>query len=124
MEEQHPSWIEEVEKIIDTAYRECRKTLYEPEVYDILCLLGIRTPHYRTILSPEEITGDLLAEFGSSRLVLKVIASEIAHKHEAGGVKIVYKDLDFLKYSFEKMQEAFAGQGLEVHGVLLADYID
>ncbi|MBI9105699.1 MAG: acetate--CoA ligase family protein [Spirochaetales bacterium] len=114
----------EIEEVIEAAWGQGRRQLFEHEVYSILEILYIRTPVYRKIDSEEEITRELLSSFGSSRVVMKIISSEVAHKEKLGGVKVLHKDLDFICYSYRKMTDIFTGQGLKVEGVLLVDFVE
>lgn len=117
-------WAENIEKILAHAFREGRKNLHEHEVYQILREIGIRTPAYCFIRDEKEITHQTLSIFGSGKIVLKVVSPRIIHKQKSGGVKVVFKDLDFVKYSLTKMKSAFLEKGTEVAGILLVEYID
>ncbi|MBI9104546.1 MAG: acetate--CoA ligase family protein [Spirochaetales bacterium] len=117
-------WQEKIEGVLERAFKEGRRQLHEYEVYSILTFMGIRVPVYKKIELEEEITRDLLSFFGSSRLVLKVISSKIAHKQKLGGVKILHKDLDFVRYSFRRMVEDFQKQDIPVEGILLVDFVE
>ena len=118
------SWMNKIERIFDGAWDEGRKQLYEHEVYSILTIMGIRTPVFKKISVEEEITRDLLSFFGSSRIVLKIISPEVAHKEKMGGVKIVHKDLDFVRYSFNTMMDRFKAEGIEVEGILFVNFVE
>jgi acyl-CoA synthetase (NDP forming) len=113
-----------VESILEAAAAEDRQQLYEYEVYEILTVLGIKTPTYIIARDAADITHSTLAVFPTERIVLKVISSQIAHKQKAGGIKVVYKDLDFIRYSVQEMQRGFAQQGKPVHGVLLVEFVE
>ena len=119
-----PEWQKKIEKILDKAYSRGRKQLYEYEVYSILSIMGIRIPVFMKIENEDEITRDLLAGFGSSRIVLKVISPEVAHKQKMGGVKILHKDLEFVRFSFMSMVEEFRGRGIAVEGILFVDFVE
>jgi 3-hydroxypropionyl-CoA synthetase (ADP-forming) len=121
---QNQPWMRSVEMILEKAAAEGRRQLYEYEVYEILTELRIPTP--TTIIAREErdITHSTLAVFSSDRIVLKVISQAIAHKQKAGGIKVVYKDLDFVKYSVRQMLQGFTERGMEVQGVLLVEYVE
>ena len=114
----------EIEKIIENAWTQGRKQLYEYEVYQILDILYIRTPLYYRLESEEDITREMLSSFGSSRVVLKIISTEVAHKEKLGGVKVLHKDLDFVKYSCRQMMTRFEQQKIKVDGVLIAGFVD
>jgi 3-hydroxypropionyl-CoA synthetase (ADP-forming) len=122
--EQNQPWMRTVETILEKAAADGRKQLYEYEVYEILAELRIPTP--TTIIARDErdITHSTLAVFSTDRIVLKVFSDQIAHKQRAGGIKVVYKDLDFVKYSVREMLRGFAEQGTDVQGVLLVEYVD
>jgi succinyl-CoA synthetase beta subunit len=115
---------ENIERALKKAHNEQRYTLFEHEVYGILSKLGVRTPAHIFIKNEKNITANTLSIFSSDRIVLKVAAKGISHKQEAGGVKVVYKDLDFVKYSYNKMRSAIENLGAEVSGILLAEYIE
>ena len=115
---------QKIETILGNAHGEGREQLFEHEVYSILSHLGITTPTHSFVRHEEEITGETLSGFGSSKIVLKVVSRHITHKQKAGGVKAVHKDLDFVRYSFEKMKAAFGNQKIKIEGILLVEYIE
>ena len=117
-------WVRTVETILENASAEGRQQLFEHEVYEILAELQIKTPTYIIARDEKDITHSTLSVFSSDRIVLKVISSEIAHKQKAGGIKVVYKDLDFVKYSVREMRQRFGEKKLAVEGVLLVEYVD
>ena len=117
-------WVRTVETILESASAEGRQQLFEHEVYEILAELQIKTPTYIIARDEKDITHSTLSVFSSDRIVLKVISSEIAHKQKAGGIKVVYKDLDFVKYSVREMRQQFGEKKLAVEGVLLVEYVD
>jgi 3-hydroxypropionyl-CoA synthetase (ADP-forming) len=117
-------WAQKIETILGNAHGEGREQLFEHEVYSILSHLGITTPTHSFVRHEEEITGETLSGFGSSRIVLKVVSRHITHKQKAGGVKAVHKDLDFVRYSFEKMKAAFGNKKIKIEGILLVEYIE
>jgi 3-hydroxypropionyl-CoA synthetase (ADP-forming) len=119
-----PLWLRDVEKILEGAAAEGRLQLYEHEVYEVLSLLGVRTPTYLIAREEKDITQATLSMFPSSRLVLKIISGGVPHKQKAGGVKVVHKDLEFVRYSVGEMRRRFAAAGHVVVGVLLVEYVD
>jgi 3-hydroxypropionyl-CoA synthetase (ADP-forming) len=122
--ERNQPWMRTVETILEKAAAEGRQQLYEYEVYEILTELRIPTPTYIIARDERDITHSTLAVFSSDRIVLKVVSSQVAHKQKAGGIKVVYKDLDFMKYSVREMLRGFEEQGTDVQGVLLVEYVD
>jgi 3-hydroxypropionyl-CoA synthetase (ADP-forming) len=120
--ERSETWASDVEKILAAAYAQGRLQLFEHEVYEILALLGIRTPAYIVVRDERDITHSTLSLFPGDRLVLKIVSPEVAHKQKAGGVQVVHKDLEFLRFSVSRMRERFAERPVE--GVLLVEYVD
>ena len=118
------SWARKTEAILVDASARGRTQLYEHEVYTILSHLNIAAPTHVFISHENEISARTLAGFGSSKIVLKVVSSHITHKKKAGGVKVVHKDLDFVRYSVEKMKTAFTEQNIDIEGILLVEYIE
>ncbi len=122
--EQNQPWMRTVETILEKAAADGRQQLYEYEVYEILTELRIPTPTYIIARDEIDITHSTLAVFSTERIVLKVISDQVAHKQKAGGIKVVYKDLDFVRYSLREMLRGFVERGTEVQGVLLVEYVD
>jgi acyl-CoA synthetase (NDP forming) len=115
---------EAVDRILSSAHGRGRNMLYEHEVYEILKITGANTPVYRLIRNESEITPEILSCYSSDRIVLKGAASDIAHKQKAGAVKILHKDLDFLKYNFTRMKTDLQTRGHKLEGILLVEFID
>ncbi len=113
-----------IESILEKANSKKRTKLFEHEVYGILAELGIKTPVHIFIKNEKDITANTLSLFGSEKIVLKACSKDITHKQKTGGVKVVYKDLDFVKYTFNKMKSSIEKKGYAIHGILLVEYID
>jgi len=109
--------------LMEQANQEGRDTLYEHEVYGILSMLGLKTAVHHLVHDPEEITGQLLAGFGSDRLVMKIAAPGLQHKGAVGGVRVVHKDRDFLRYTFQRMLTDFRNAGHLPEGILLCEHV-
>ena len=120
----HPDWQKVINVILEKASSENRAELYEYEVYRILEILEIRTPKHTLITEESQIDRELLSRFGSSRVVLKIVSPEVAHKEKLGGVKVLHKDLDFIRYSYLAMMERFGTAGYKTEGALLTEFID
>jgi len=113
-----------IESILANSYSQNRETLYEHEVYAVLSHLGFYVPKHSLVSSSKEITHELLHSFGSAKVVLKVVTPEVAHKRKAGGVVFAYKDLEFIRYSFEKLRKNFADRNIKVPHILITEYIE
>ncbi len=116
--------VERVEDLLDTAHADGRSMLFEHEVYRILDLLGVAVPEHVLVEKPEDVGADILARFSSDRLVLKAVSPNMIHKEKAGGVRMVVKDLGYVRYTVERMLADMAEAGLDVRGVLLMQCVD
>ncbi len=119
-----PGVIENINNIILRAFEEKRNTLFEHEVYAILEELDINIPRHLFIRDERDITNNTLSLFGSEKIVLKAVSEDIPHKYKMGGVVIVYKDLEFVKYSLKKMKASIEKKGYKAHGILIVEYIE
>jgi 3-hydroxypropionyl-CoA synthetase (ADP-forming) len=118
-----PAWVPRVEAIIAGAAAAGRRQLYEHEVYAVLAELGLPTPRHVLSGGDEDIGPATLAQFGSERIVVKVVSPDAPHKQKLGGVKVVYKDLEFVRWTAREMRERFESRGQRVEGVLLVEFV-
>ncbi len=118
-----PGWVPRVQAVIAGAAAAGRRQLYEHEVYAILTELGLSVPRHLLAGSGEDIGPSTLAQFGSERIVVKVVSPDAPHKQKLGGVKVVYKDLEFVRWTVREMRERFEGRGQRVEGVLLVEFV-
>ncbi|MFW6181472.1 MAG: acetate--CoA ligase family protein, partial [Spirochaetota bacterium] len=117
-------WQRETATLLEQVYAGGRTRLFEHEVYCILELLGLRVPAYLPVKDEREITADTLARFSTARIVLKALAPGLVHKQRAGGVRVVHKDLEFVRWSCRKMLDELSRQGVEPQGVLLVSFVE
>ncbi len=80
--------VEAVDLVFEKADLEGRNILYEFEIYDILSKIGIQTPEYLVVTTPDEVDNRALQGFGKD-IVVKIVSPHIAHKQKLGGVKII-----------------------------------
>ena len=118
-----PGWARNVETVLARAHAEGRRQLYEHEVYEILAELELSTPRHVFVRDARDVSHATLSLFGTERIVVKVVSPEVAHKQKLGGVRVVYKDLDFVRWSVSEMLEQFSGMGRKVAGALLVEYV-
>ncbi len=118
-----PGWVPRVEAVIAGAAAAGRRQLYEHEVYAVLGELGLSTPRHVLASGEADITPATLGQFGSERIVVKVVSPDAPHKQKLGGVKVVYKDLDFVRWTVREMRQRFEGRGQRVEGVLLVEFV-
>ena len=119
-----PLTLKQVEEIVRNAHGQGRDVLFENEVYRVLSHLGLKVPAHVLVRKVAEISGRLLAGLGGTRVVMKVVSPAVTHKQNQGGVVVVYKDIAFVRYTFERMLEAFKAEGLPVEGILFVEYVE
>lgn len=119
-----PFTLKQIEEIVRNAHAQGRDMLFEHEVYRVLSHLAIKVPAHLLVRKVEEISGRLLAGLGGERLVMKVVSPAVTHKQSQGGVAVVYKDLDFVRYTFEKMTAEFKARAFPVEGLLFVEYVE
>lgn len=112
-----------VAAVLEGARRAGRDTLYEHEVYRVLAALGLETPAHVFLRSPAELTPAILARFPSRSVVLKAAAPGLTHKQRAGGVRVVYKDLEFARYAAARMLQELTAAGWRPEGFLVAEHV-
>ena len=115
---------ETIDRILEQAWNDNRSILFEHEVYRILELLDLETPSYRFFRDASDITPSSLEIFRNENLIMKIVSPAVAHKTAVNGVRSVYRDLDFLKYSCERLQKEIGALGHPIEGVLLIDRIN
>ena len=120
--------IHRINAILRTAHEDRRETLYEHEVYEILNQIGLSTPKYAFIASPDQVDDTLLHPFNHD-LMLKVVSPSIAHKQQIGGVKKVSRhDPLFIRFVLDQMEKEVlshfeAADRPEIRGFLIVEHI-
>ncbi|MFO7636089.1 MAG: acetate--CoA ligase family protein [Clostridia bacterium] len=118
----------EIDGIFDVAHQQSRSILFEHEIYHILKLIGLSVPRFHFLRSPEELTKDILEEYGH-RVVLKIVSPHIVHKQKIGGVRIINNHDDlFARYVLSRMKEEVLagtkGYEPEITGFLVVEFIE
>lgn len=99
---------ERVARALAAAQAEGRQTLLEPEALHLAEALGIRVPFTRLIHNPDEARHLDLVAFPGDRVVVKVVSSDILHKSDVGGVRVVEKSRDAIAAAIAAMQQLLA----------------
>jgi len=114
--------IEDLQVLAARAVEEGRHQLLEPEGFELLRALGIQCPSFEVVSRPDKIDEALLARLPGDRVVVKVIAAELLHKSDAGGVEIVAKRPRQVVAAATEMASSI-GQ-FDLRGILLQEWID
>lgn len=120
--------VRKINRIFRTAYHSGRSVLFEHEVYGLLDVIGLQTPRFKFIASPEELDALSLNQFGSY-VMIKVVSREIVHKAKAGGVKRVRnEEIRFIRFMIHEMAKEISGEGTggakpRIEGFLITEYL-
>lgn len=118
-----------IDLVFAKAASQCRWTLYEHEVYEILKNASLDVPNYIFIKKAELVTKNMLMQFGE-KLVIKIVSSEIVHKQKLGGVKIINNgDLLFVQNTLNHMKKQVLSHFSEeakpsIEGFLLVEFVE
>lgn len=113
-----------ITSILRSAHADDRNMLYEHEIYAILKILEIQVPKHILIYTSEDITPDVLSRFSSSKIVLKAVINGCVHIQKIGGVRIVHKDQDYIRYCLEQMRQDLSEYGSSFECILLVEWIE
>ncbi|MDX1583201.1 MAG: acetate--CoA ligase family protein, partial [Thermoanaerobaculia bacterium] len=114
-----------LERALGSAVVEKRTQLLEHEANEVLRSIGIEVPDHVFIRSDENlIAGAERAweSLWSSRVVVKVVSPEIAHKTEVGGVNVVPKRPADISNAMEKMLAKLTG--FDIRGFLISEFVE
>ncbi len=113
-----------LEETVREARAEARTTLLEHEAYGFLALLGLEAPRHLfvpAVADPAAASREICASLGGERVVLKIVASDVLHKTERGGLAFVEKTQARVAASIRDLLGRF--DGADVRGVLAAELV-
>jgi acyl-CoA synthetase (NDP forming) len=106
--------------IFRNAQREGRSSLFEHEVYALLAAAGIAAaPRHEVIAAGTAPSDSVLASFPGNRVVVKVVASGLAHKSDVGGVAVVAKEPAAVRAACAGMTKVAP----DIAGVMLTEFV-
>ena len=111
-----------LESLLGAARAQGRTRLLEHEALALAPLLGIEAPRHVVVTGAAQARALDLSDFRSSRIVVKALAPELAHKTELGAVQVVARDADALGACVADM-----GSRLAQHspaGFLLVEFVE
>lgn len=111
--------------LIDAARSQGRTRLFEHEVYQLLQSAGgIAPPRHLFVAGSTTVTADRVASFSGDRVVVKAVSPDVAHKTEAGGVRVVPRDVGSIQSAIGAMRDAYTSNGLGWAGALLVQFVE
>jgi indolepyruvate ferredoxin oxidoreductase beta subunit len=114
-----------VSQILDHAYHDNRRQLFEHEVYRLIEVVGaISPPRHYFVRKGEKLTAETLDRFPGEKVVLKVVSPEIVHKTEAGAVMFVPKELETVNREIQQMISRAADTACRIDGVLVVEKVE
>lgn len=98
--------------LLDAARLRGDTILLEPDGFPLLERLGIATPRFVAIRSPDDLHPAELRALDSDRVVVKIASTTVLHRTEVGGVAIVPNHYDVVRHTIEAMAARVPGEGL------------
>ncbi len=120
--------IEAINQVFDLAQSEARQVLYEHEVYQVLSLAGLSVPESVFVREGAEVDRAKVKRLGS-KIVVKVVSPQIAHKQKLGGVKVIQNDDPlYVQFVMDRMRSEVLGhfsdaERPEIKGFLLLEFV-
>ena len=111
-------------KILSNVLEQNRTRLREDEIYELLRMLGFRTPVAALIKRPEDIASLDLSVFPGERVVCKMISDELAHRFEHGGVRFMKKNRADLSKVFADFKKIAVSLKVDLDGMMVAEVIE
>ena len=129
--------LERIRALLAGIRAESRTALLEPEGYELLRVAGIAVPPHLFVRDAAEAEACDLEALPGDRLVVKVAATGIAHKTEAGGVVVVVRDrqavVDAIRAMASRLGDLAAAEsaltgrvpvGAAIAGYMIAAFVD
>jgi acyl-CoA synthetase (NDP forming) len=114
---------EKVERKLLDALNEGRNRLYEHEVYELLGLLGFRTPRTIFVRTAEETARLDVSRIPGERVVCKLLSPQMEHRFEYGGVRFVERSAGAIQGSFAEFTRIARSLSIGFSGMLIAEVI-
>jgi len=102
-----------IENILDKAGAEGRRSLSEPEVYEVLHAAVLAAPMHKLYSAPldaekaKKAAEEIVAAFPGEKAVIKLVSSKTLHKTESGGVKVCAMNTGVIAETMYAMAEKF-----------------
>ncbi len=101
--------LDAIRAIVAAARREGRSALLEPEGLALLAAAGLPVPRWRFLRMAADLDGRTLADLPGDRVVVKLVARDLSHKTEIGGVMVVPRRRSAVASAMEDMGARWRG---------------
>jgi indolepyruvate ferredoxin oxidoreductase beta subunit len=117
--------VQAINQILETAYKQDRRQLFEHEVYGLLELLGASSPPQHVFIpNGMTVTKETLARFPGDKVVLKIVSPDIAHKSDTGAVVFAPNDWEIVAREINQMIAQQAQYSSRLAGVLIVEFVE
>jgi acyl-CoA synthetase (NDP forming) len=113
-----------IEDILATALEADRDRLHEHEIYELLGLLGFRTPTVRFVQDASGLRGIDLSCFTGGSIVCKLISERMLHRFEHGGIRFAKPAAGELERIFGDFENLAADHDIPLRGMMIAEMIE
>jgi len=111
-----------VDRLVEAARNDGRGSLLESEGMRLLEALGIGVPSHGVVDASGANSGEAIAAVKTPRVVVKVMAADVVHKSDIGGVRFCERHPDAVAATIRDMKERLPRVALR--GFLLAEYVE
>jgi acyl-CoA synthetase (NDP forming) len=98
--------------LLDAARLRGDTILLEPDGFPLLQRLGIATPRFVAVSTPEDLHPAELRALDSDRVVVKIASTSVLHRTEVGGVAVVPNHYEVVRHTIEAMAARVPAEGL------------
>jgi acyl-CoA synthetase (NDP forming) len=116
--------IDRIEEILTDAVAAKRELLHEHETYELLRLLGFRTPKVLFAGNAKEVASLDLSAFPGDRVVCKLISERLVHRFEHGGIRFTSRRRENLLEIFADFERIARELSIPLTGMMVAEAVE
>lgn len=120
-----PAQEKQIAAVLDAAWMQQRKQLYEHEIYQLIEAAGaISPPRHYFVHNGQAVTEQMIDSLPGNRVVLKIVSPTVVHKSDAQAVIFVTKDLGMVANEVDQLIARQQATGARVDGVLVVEFVE
>ncbi|HKI84046.1 MAG TPA: acetate--CoA ligase family protein [Candidatus Krumholzibacteria bacterium] len=114
-----------LQETLQSVQQQGRDRLFEGEAYAFLEKIGIETPRHFFLRKGEKPSEAQLQTLQCEEVVLKIVSSQILHKSDVGGVRMVACEMATVVSALDAMYEEVASKakGAQLSGILAVERV-